>query len=301
MLSRKSTRLLNPLDEDCGIYRITNTVNGKFYVGSSINMRYRQYTHLSGLRNGKHDNNYLQCAFNKHGEQSFFFEVLEKCDDDVLLEREQWYLDTLSPADRAIGYNLNAQATGGNSSPESKAKRRQTMAAKKAAGYIPHWTGRRHTEESKRLIGLHKKGKTVEELYGEEKGRELRRLNSRTGSTNPMYGSARFGEKNPMFGKKRAWLFNPVTEELLSLTDPTPEVLASYLNSGWVKGRKKGYHGHKAKAVNQYDLEGNFIASHRTMTEAAQAVGTVVSNIGLLLSGAKYRKTAGGFKWGYAV
>lgn len=300
MPSRNYTRLPNPLDEECGVYRITNTANGKFYVGSSVNMRYRQYTHLSWLRKGRHENGYLQRAFSKNGEQSFVFEVLEKCNREVLLEREQWYLDTLSPTDRTRGYNLNAQATGGISSPESKAKFQQTIAAKKAAGYVPHWTGKHHTEESKQLIGLHKKGKTVEELYGEERGRELRRLNSRAGTRNPMYGSARFGEKNPMFGKKRAWLFNPTTEELLSLTDPTPEVLDSYLNSGWRKGRKNGYRGSRAKAVNQYDLEDNLIATHRTITEAAQSTGTVASNICLLLGGAKYRKTAGGYKWRYA-
>jgi group I intron endonuclease len=60
------------------IYKISNLVNGKFYIGSTIRPTYiRKYEHLSALRNNVHFNNYLQKSFNKYGEENFKFEVVE--------------------------------------------------------------------------------------------------------------------------------------------------------------------------------------------------------------------------------
>lgn len=40
----------------CGIYMLLNTKNGKRYIGSSINIRRRLWTHRALLRHNKHDN-----------------------------------------------------------------------------------------------------------------------------------------------------------------------------------------------------------------------------------------------------
>ena len=55
----------------CGIYRILNTINNKFYIGSSVNLRKRLYEHRRLLRLGKHENYHLQNAFTKYGEENF--------------------------------------------------------------------------------------------------------------------------------------------------------------------------------------------------------------------------------------
>jgi predicted GIY-YIG superfamily endonuclease len=52
-----------------GIYCIHNTVNGKRYVGQSVNIHRRKSSHLWELKNGRHGNEHLQRAFTKHGEE----------------------------------------------------------------------------------------------------------------------------------------------------------------------------------------------------------------------------------------
>lgn len=79
------------------IYKITNTVNEKFYIGSCINFNRRKAFHKFTLRKGKHCNKYLQKSWNKYTEDSFKFEIIEHCTKENLIKREQYYIDTLNP------------------------------------------------------------------------------------------------------------------------------------------------------------------------------------------------------------
>lgn len=89
-----------------GIYAILNIITGKFYVGSAIrlNKRWQQHSHL--LNKNKHDNVYLQRSFNKHGSCGFIYHIIECCGPEVLLEREQYWINELNCNDPAIGYNI---------------------------------------------------------------------------------------------------------------------------------------------------------------------------------------------------
>lgn len=60
-----------------GIYLITNLVNGHTYLGQSSDIRIRWNRHRTSLRKGKHHSRYLQRAWNKYGEESFKFEIIE--------------------------------------------------------------------------------------------------------------------------------------------------------------------------------------------------------------------------------
>lgn len=80
-----------------GIYKIENLLNGKFYIGSAKDFLHRKSTHLYDLRNNKHRNIHLQRSFNKHGEDSFLFQLVEQCNEEILIEREQYYIDSLNP------------------------------------------------------------------------------------------------------------------------------------------------------------------------------------------------------------
>ena len=62
----------------CGIYKITNTANGKVYIGSSVDVHGRFNCHRSDLRNNRHGNQHLQNAWNLYGENSFVFEIIEE-------------------------------------------------------------------------------------------------------------------------------------------------------------------------------------------------------------------------------
>ena len=100
------------ISNEAGIYRILNTVTGKYYIGSANNFRKRYKKHINQLRNNKHHSIYLQRSFNKHGEDLFIFEVVETIPKDELIDNtylidvEQIWLDTYQPYRKENGYNI---------------------------------------------------------------------------------------------------------------------------------------------------------------------------------------------------
>jgi len=112
------------------IYKIFSITNpSKFYIGSAINFNKRKLSHLNGLRRQKHPNKKLQNHFNKYGESDLAFEIIELVNDkDIILKREQVYIDCLNPA-----FNICTSATSPN-------------------------IGRKHSEETKQKMKADRKG-----------------------------------------------------------------------------------------------------------------------------------------------
>jgi group I intron endonuclease len=79
------------------VYKITNLINNKIYIGSTYSFKKRKNSHINLLNLDKHGNRHLQNAWNKYGEESFKFEILEKCEVCSLIEREQYYINNLKP------------------------------------------------------------------------------------------------------------------------------------------------------------------------------------------------------------
>lgn len=75
---------------ESGIYRLTNTANGRTYYGISENVAAREGDHLARLARGGHENKDLQADYDLHGRSVFVFEPLASCDiqDARWLERE---------------------------------------------------------------------------------------------------------------------------------------------------------------------------------------------------------------------
>jgi group I intron endonuclease len=115
-----------------GIYRITNIKNGKNYVGSAIDIKKRWNAHLNALKNNKHHSKKLQNSTNKYGIENFLFEVIEECPKEVLVEREQYWIDSLNSHQN--GYNSVPKAGtnfGRKCSEETKQKIRNKSIGKK--------------------------------------------------------------------------------------------------------------------------------------------------------------------------
>lgn len=92
-----------------GIYRIVNKINCKGYIGSAIDFKRRWTNHRWLLINNKHDNIYLQRAWNKYGEANFKFEIIEEVKDKTkLVEREQYWMDYCKAF--GDGYNMTPKA-----------------------------------------------------------------------------------------------------------------------------------------------------------------------------------------------
>jgi group I intron endonuclease len=89
-----------------GIYCILHIKSGKRYIGSSVDARHRIVAHRYMLRWGKHHSPQLQRTWDRDGEGAFSFAMIEYCDKDKLLAREQIWIDALQTSDDRFGYNI---------------------------------------------------------------------------------------------------------------------------------------------------------------------------------------------------
>jgi len=87
----------------CGIYKITNEVNNKVYIGASLDIRNRWKGHRHGLRNDLHNNLGLQKDWNMYQENNFNFQVIEQCEPENLSKRE---VDCILQVPEINRYNL---------------------------------------------------------------------------------------------------------------------------------------------------------------------------------------------------
>ncbi len=106
-----------------GIYAFENILDGRTYIGSSNNVERRKSQHLHSLRKGEHHSIFFQRAWNKDGEESFRFIILEVCSNDKkeLVKKEQSWLDSLKPE-----YNL-APIAGNNSGIKHSEQSKKNM------------------------------------------------------------------------------------------------------------------------------------------------------------------------------
>ena len=80
-----------------GVYIISAIKGSKCYIGSSKNIKERISDHWSALRNNRHENKKIQNYFNKYGQGSLIFNILELCDKEMLEEREVYHVNMTKP------------------------------------------------------------------------------------------------------------------------------------------------------------------------------------------------------------
>lgn len=96
----------------CGIYKITNKINGHCYIGQSINITERWRHH----RNYPLENSHypLYKAFRLYGIENFSWEILEECPIDELDEKEIYYISYYNSYYDGYNQTQGGQGNRGN-------------------------------------------------------------------------------------------------------------------------------------------------------------------------------------------
>lgn len=146
-------------NSECGIYCIENVSNGKKYVGFSVDIHRRFVTHKKLLKNGKHTNKHLQCAYNKYGEDSFLYTIIQYLpeNNDILCDFEVYWIVYFNSFIEEDGYNLTMGGEGiclKKHSEETKKLLSEKLKGKPSAA-----KGKTMSQDQKNKISASNKGK----------------------------------------------------------------------------------------------------------------------------------------------
>jgi len=95
-----------PYKKISGIYKITNMITNKVYIGSSYSVNSRISAHKNLLIKNRHYNTHLQSSFNLHGIENFKFEIIEECSIDDMINKENDWIKIYNANNRLFGYNV---------------------------------------------------------------------------------------------------------------------------------------------------------------------------------------------------
>lgn len=142
--------------KNIGIYQITNLINGKIYVGSSMNLINRKSKHKNRVNNTQ-----ISRAIQKYGWENFSWEILENCLIENLIEKEQYWLDLLQPF-KEIGYNtlkIANSSCGFKHSEETKKKMSDSRQKLDITGKNNPFYNKSHSLENRLAIAKRAKEK----------------------------------------------------------------------------------------------------------------------------------------------
>lgn len=158
------------------IYKFTNTVNGKVYIGKTTSsLRKRVINHLTVSRDWtKAKRKYFQLALNKYGIENFEIDILDRCEsNEKLNEREKYWIAYYKSNDKKYGYNLTPGGDG-NSDPE--------FCKKSIERLIKANTGSHRSQETKNILSSIQKSKWKDPEYRKnniERAKSLHELTSK--------------------------------------------------------------------------------------------------------------------------
>lgn len=220
------------------IYKTTNKINGKIYIGQKHSSKFLGNKYLgSGKR--------LKDAIKHYGVDAFEVSLVEEVEsEDLMDEREIYWIKYYQATDSSIGYNLSEggrvnRTLVGENNPFYHKHHTEESRKKMSMHNARNMLGKHHSEETKAKIGLGNRGKVVS-----EKTREKLSLIARTA---PNFGNrgkhlseetkkklSEIKKGKPSKAKGKIHITNDVEDKMV----PADE-LDNYLALGWRRGRKK--------------------------------------------------------------
>lgn len=161
------------------IYKIYNKINGRVYIGQTVNFKARKQYHKDHLKKQIHDNPYLQEDYNEYGLSVFIFEIIETLDNkDKANNQEDYWIDHFGGIESDNVYNCK------NNIKNNKVMVFKTSATKKSQNI-------KLSNDTKRLMALGHKGNIP---WNKDKKMSLEFKNKQSknnkGSNNPMFGKS---------------------------------------------------------------------------------------------------------------
>lgn len=263
------------------IYKITNLVNDKIYIGASTNgAEFRLKQHVFKSNNGS---NYpLHQAIREFGKDAFIAENIEECSDfETMNIRETYWIAQLGSTNPNKGYNI------------------------RCGGGI-----RRHDEIAKKKIGEFHKGRPAENkiavIQYDKEGNYLCEYDSITEAAKHTNISNRaiiriLNKQSKRFSKSNPYIWVYKTDEVLIKVDPKDFYkdlnYKANQSEAFLKGREKMHNLTKgdmtatATPLEQYSLDGALIAKYRSLNEATKATGVSQPTIRKYINDENYINT----------
>lgn len=265
-----------------GIYKITNKLNNKCYIGQSIHIQKRFEEHIKSELNLP-----LYKAFKKYGIDNFLFEVVEECKKEELNDKEVYYIKFFHSCIDEWGYNLTYGGDG-NSAGVSNITRKKISESRK--GIKNPMFGKPLSKKSLAKRSITYKN-TLKNMTKEQKQKWIE--NNRKGH---------LGQKISEEQKEK------ISNSLKEFYKNHPEKRQEISKKGKGKKRSKEFCENLSiirrkemqsycKRVIQYDLQGNYITFYDSLGEAEEKTGVIRSSISKCCIGKMH--TAGGYLWKY--
>ena len=253
------------MDKITGIYKITNKINGKCYIGKSIDV-YRRWEEEKHFRSV---NEHLKSAFEKYGFENFSFEILEECEESALDSKEIYYISLLDATNNKKGYNMTFGGTGGKLTSEVIERIKKT---KEKNGYTKFWLGKKIPSETKEKISK-----------------------SLSGNKNPFFNKT--GKDSPNGRKILCIETNQVFDTIKEAAQFANLKVGNNIRTAIKLNIKAGgYHWQYLDSKPRIkNLTTNEIFD--SVSEAAKKMKLDISSLHKACKG--QRKTCGGFKWAY--
>lgn len=277
------------------VYKIFNLLNGKFYIGSTTDLPRRKSQHLARLRAGKHHCTHLQNAWNRDGEISFSFEILEHCAKAEREDLEQSYIDRLDACNPEVGYNKARKVGQVMGFPHTKESREAMSRARrgvKTPNKVKAWKALGESMRGRKrpldVVDKIRKANLGQKRSEETKARlrqiNLGRKHSAEAVKKIREASAGRRHSDETKEKCRVW----------QIGVPKPREQVEKQRAA-LKGRFLGAERYNAKSVVQLTLEGSVLAVYESGATAARETGCHNSLITKVIRG-KLKQT-GGFIW----
>lgn len=292
-----------------GIYKITNQINGKCYIGQSVDIDRRLKEHFmpSKYNNpSRIEYNYaINIAIRKYGIKNFTLEIIEQCSEDQLDEKECYWINYYDSYNN--GYNSTLGGRKGPHSPKPQIYQydiQGNFIAEYKDGYEAAYKNNFSYENIRKVI-------------------DTKRKNGRYATFNNYQWLTTKYEKitdayngNPIivfnFEGKKIGFYESTELAAKEMNEQEATIRKSCIHHN-TTGRYAQYrywrenpnleqippkqNNNNGKAVNQYDLNGNYVTTFKSITAAAKTLQIDENGISACCNHSSYQKSAGNFLW----